>query len=42
MIEGGLREPTRIVLSIENETEEVLKEHFFVVGKDKPLITVSG
>lgn len=42
VIKGGIREQARVVCSVENETEEVLKEHFFVIGKDKPLITVSG
>jgi small subunit ribosomal protein S4e len=39
--EGKFKVPAKILCKTGNEHVEILREHFFVVGKDKPLITVS-
>ena len=35
------KDPTRVICKMEGESVEILKEYFFVVGKEKPLIKVS-
>lgn len=41
VIHGKMREEPKVVCEIEGKTQSILKERFFVIGKDKPLITVS-
>jgi small subunit ribosomal protein S4e len=41
IVAGKAREPSRVICELDGKTEEVLKERFIVVGKDKPLIIVS-
>ena len=41
IIPGKMREKAKVICKHENEKIVVLKEHFFVVGRDKPLIKVS-
>ncbi len=40
IIPGKMKEDVKIVCEIEGREQEILKDRFFVVGKDKPLITV--
>ncbi|MBI2084415.1 MAG: 30S ribosomal protein S4e [Candidatus Aenigmarchaeota archaeon] len=40
LLKGGMREQPKIVCDIGNEDKTVTKENLFIVGKDKPLITV--
>lgn len=35
------KEPNRVICKLDNQSIEVLKDYVFVVGKDKPLVTVS-
>ena len=41
ILAGKFRQPSRIICEIEGKNAEVLKDNFIVVGKEKPLITVS-
>ena len=40
IVPGKMKEDVKIVCEIEGKTQEILKERFVVIGKDKPLITV--
>ncbi len=40
VISGKMKEQAKIACEIEGKTQEILKDRFFVIGKDKPLITV--
>jgi small subunit ribosomal protein S4e len=40
IVPGKMKEDAKIVCEIEGKTQEILKERFVVVGKDKPLVTV--
>jgi len=39
---GSITQPSKVACNLEGEDEEILKERFFLLGEDKPLITVSG
>ena len=41
ILPGKFKEPTRIISNVEGKSTEVMKDNFIVVGKEKPLITVS-
>jgi len=41
IILGKFKNPTKIVCNISGKETEVLKDHFFVVGKDNPIIKLS-
>lgn len=40
IIPGSIKEIAKIVCEIDGRKQQILKDRFFVVGKDKPLITV--
>lgn len=40
IVPGKMKEDVKIVCEIEGKTQEILKDRFVVIGKDKPLITV--
>lgn len=40
IIAGKFKTPPKLIVEISGQQKEVLKRDFFVVGKDKPLITV--
>ena len=42
VIPGKFKSPSRIICEIGEKEVEILNEHFFAVGKDKPIIRVSG
>jgi small subunit ribosomal protein S4e len=41
IVSGSMTQPPRLLCRQGEETKEILKERFFVVGEDKPLITVN-
>jgi small subunit ribosomal protein S4e len=41
VIPGKMREKTKIVCELDKETKEIVKDMLFVVGKDKPVVSVS-
>lgn len=42
VVKGGMREKARIICDLDGVKEEVLKERFFVLGKNKPVIKVGN
>jgi len=40
IVPGKMKEDVKVVCEIEGKTQEILKDRFVVIGKDKPLITV--
>jgi small subunit ribosomal protein S4e len=42
IIETRTREPNKVICEIEGNKTETIKDYVFVVGKNKPIITVSG
>ncbi len=40
IVPGKMKEDVKVVCEIEGKTQEILKERFVVIGKDKPLVTV--
>ncbi len=42
VLAGSMTQPSKLVCRLGKESEEVLKDRFFVLGEDKPLITVVG
>ena len=41
ILSGKFKQPSRVIYDSEGKSAEVLKDNFVVVGKEKPLITVS-
>lgn len=41
VIEGTAKEEPKVVCEIEGKKQEILKDRFFVVGKERPLIKIS-
>jgi len=40
IVPGKMKEDVKVVCEIEGKTQEILKDRFVVIGKDKPLVTV--
>lgn len=41
IVPGKMKERPKVMCEIDGKTQEILKDRFFVIGKDKPLITLS-
>ncbi len=42
IMQGSMSQPSKVVCDLGGSTKEVLKDRFFVLGDDRPMISVSG